>query len=247
EPPWQFLSYSADPSLTPEELKSYSKHDDNKHAKRWVVIKPLKRGVYENEVRAIDLIHRMLAAKIGGADAIFVPNPFSTERGLMNDDGTPGELLLPWRTTALAISGTEHLGSIRLPGGSKNEVFARDGEAVMVIWSDQPGEEVIYLGEDARLVDIWGHETKLVTKDAKKDPRQVIPVGPMPVFIRGVNEPITRMRMAFKFEETKVPSIFGEAHHNSFEMQNFFKRGVNVRVTMNTSNVWEITPRLVKT
>ena len=75
-------------------------------------------------IRLRDLFERMLAAKIHGASAVFCPDPFAAQCGLMNDDGTPGELFLPWRTTALEIGGKQFLGRLTLPGGSRNAVFA---------------------------------------------------------------------------------------------------------------------------
>src|SRR5262249_54865991 len=115
---WDFASISCDPPLTWEEQSAYLKLSEAAKVRRWAVIEPLSRDDYAIEVRAGDLARRMLAAKVGGAEGIFVPEVFSTTRGLMNDDGTAGELLLPWRTTALALGGAKFLGSINLPNGS---------------------------------------------------------------------------------------------------------------------------------
>ena len=70
---------------------------------------------------------------------VFVPQPFSDEHGLLNADASPGELYVPWRTTATLLGGTQYLGSLALPGGSVNHVFSREGQTVMVLWSDAPG------------------------------------------------------------------------------------------------------------
>lgn len=75
---------------------------------------------------------------------------------LSDEDGGPTELLLPWRTTALALAGTEYLGSLQLPGGSTNHIFARGDEVVMVVWNTEPVEEVVYLGQDIEQSDVWG-------------------------------------------------------------------------------------------
>ena len=64
--------------------------------------------------------------------------------GIMNADGTPGELFLVWRTAALALAGAECLGSIQLPSGSRNLVFAHGEDAMMVVWSDHPADEAIH-------------------------------------------------------------------------------------------------------
>src|SRR5262249_53230564 len=45
--------------------------------RRWMQISPLGRDEYSSEVRLQDLVQRMLAAKMTGVQAIFMPQPFS--------------------------------------------------------------------------------------------------------------------------------------------------------------------------
>src|SRR4029078_5662637 len=93
--------------------------------RRWIHITPLPRGEYASEVRVQDLVQRLLATTMNGVDAVFLPEPFNNDRGVMNDDGSPGELFVPWRTTAMLIGGTEYLGPLQLPGGSIGHAFPR--------------------------------------------------------------------------------------------------------------------------
>ena len=81
---------------------------------------------------------------------------FDADTGLMKADGTPGELLLPWRTTAYMISGTQYLGSIVMPGGSRNYILTRGDEAIMIVWNEKKTEEVINLGnpQDIEHIDL---------------------------------------------------------------------------------------------
>jgi hypothetical protein len=203
-------------------------------------VQPLERGEYPTHVRASDLIYRMLSAKMHGAEGIFVSDPISTAHGLMNDDGTPGELLLPWRTTALALAGAEYIGSLRLENGSRNHVFVRDGQAVMVIWNDRHIEEKFYLGEDVRQTDIWGRSTT----PTRAQNQQVVKVGPVPSFITGVSEPIARWNMAIQFEKTQLPSVFGVPQQNTYKLKNFFPQGVGGRVKLITPDTWKTYPRV---
>ena len=84
----------------------------------------------------------MVAAKVRGADAIIVSDPFNDENGLMRASGMPGELLLPWRTTAAMLGGAEYVGQMRLPAGSENHIFRRpDGQVVMVVWNRVAGRK----------------------------------------------------------------------------------------------------------
>ncbi|REK45843.1 MAG: hypothetical protein DWQ46_08085 [Planctomycetota bacterium] len=259
--PWRFLSLSSEPPLTAGDLKNYlaprrveqpeleegeAPPPPNKQALRWVVVEPLPRDSYDRETRATDLIHRMLAAKIGGAEGVFIPNPFDDERGLMHADGTPGELLLPWRTTALQLAGAEYLGSIRMPGGSQNHVFSREGKATMVIWNEKPTEEAIFLGEKITITDIWGRVADLTEAESNQEGRPVISVGPLPVFVTGVSEPIMRMRMSTQFEEERLPSIFGRSHEQQIRLRNFFPTGIDGRLRVYGPKEWDISPEWIR-
>jgi len=168
-----------------------------------------------------------------------MPNPIGAEHGVMNDDGTPAELLLPWRTTAMLLGGTRYLGSIRMPQNSSNRIFTRNGETVMVVWNENHVEEVLYLGEDIRQVDIWGR----MVKPERREHEQVIAVGPVPTFILGASEPIARWRMAVKFNHERMPSVFGKSHVNGLSMHNFFPQGAGGEVELVTPKEWKVFPQ----
>jgi len=173
--------------------------------------------------RSSELVRRMIAAKASGADAIIVSDPFNDENGLMRASGMPGELLLPWRTTAAMLGGAEYVGRMRLPAGSDNEIFRRpDGQIVMVIWNRVPVDETLYLGENVKQFDILGRGTSLGSEGHE----QTVHVGPMPSFVLGLHEAITRWRMAVEFEHRQVPSIFAKSHPNALKFRNFFPQGV---------------------
>ncbi|MEQ8847436.1 hypothetical protein [Botrimarina sp.] len=206
---------------------------------------PLVRAamVRRHQQRVRDFVEQVLVAKVNNADGIFIADPFSGSAdarvgrtGVMNDDGTPGELLLPWRTCARLLGGAEHLGSLQLPGGSNNWLFRRpDGQVVMVLWNlgvevtedDSASiEEVLYLGEDPQVIDVWGKSTPAELRDG----RHVVPVGRMPRFVFGLNDAVARWRMATRFERTNLPSVFGTPHENRLSFTNTFGQGVGGRV-----------------
>jgi len=238
-PPWEFFTMSAEPPLTDQELARYLADGAKPHGRRWVVIDPLPRDGYTLTARAADLVHRMMAAKINKADAIFIPDPFDPRHGLMTTDGMPGELLVPWRTTATALAASQYVGSITMPGGSHNHTFTKGGEALMVVWADQPAAETIYLGEDVRHVDIWGRRLPV----GEQGHRQVIQVGTTPTFLMHVSEPVARWRMAFEFARTKIPSVFGRPHANAYRLTNYFPQGAGGTITLETPSVWKTEPR----
>jgi hypothetical protein len=174
-------------------------------------------------VRASELVRRMVKAKIHGADAIIVMDPFDNDHGLMRASGMPGDLLLPWRTTAVMLGGAKYMGQMQLPSGSENHIFLRqDGQIVMVVWNREPIEETLYLGEHVKQFDMVGRGRSLDEADGE----QTIQVGPMPSFVFGLHEKITRWRMAVEFEKRQVPSVFAKPHANSLKFRNFFQQGV---------------------
>ncbi|MFV1964791.1 MAG: hypothetical protein ACC628_05170 [Pirellulaceae bacterium] len=243
-PPWSFLSYTADPPLTADELRTYLAAESVEPVRRWVGLDPLSKDEYGLRTRAKDLVVRMLAAKMGKADGIFIPDPFDPKRGLMNEDGSPGPLLLPWRTTALMTSGTEYLGSIQLPQGSRNHVFAKGNEATMFVWNDNPVRETLYLGEHVSQFDLWGRQRRprIVTQDKMK--KHEIEVGTMPVVVTGINPYIAKWRMAFQFETAELASIFGQDQIAFFRFKNTFLQGVGGEITLiPPPRVWEVDPR----
>ncbi len=238
-PPWSFVSLQAGDSLPAEQLAEQLKASHAGGVRRFVSILPMSRRQHPTAERTTDLIQRMVAAKVHGAEAVFCPDPFHPERGLMNPDGTPGELLLPWRTTALLLGGKEHLGCIELPGGSSNEVFVRGDEAVMVLWNDRPCEEVIYLGDNIRQVDPWGRSTT----PADQQHRQVIPVDGLPCFVTGVNAPVARWRMDCQLARERIPSVFGQPHANTLLVKNPFASPVSGHMELVGPSIWLIEPK----
>ncbi len=227
---WDFEQLSNDKPPSLDALDRNLGLPNSNSAQRWVLIEPPpphddpSLSPQENlEARITELVRKLVAAKEHGAEAIFVPNPFDDQHGLMHANGMPGELLLPWRTTAAMLSGASYLGEIQMPGSSENRVFCRkDGHVVMVLWNSAPTREVMYLGKDVRHVDVWGR----TMTPGEEEGRQVIEVGPLPSFVVGMHEAITRWRIATRFAESDIPSVFAAPHDNSLHLQNFFTQGV---------------------
>lgn len=237
-PPWQFLTLSSTTPLTQDELPVYLQAAQRPQVQRWIALGPLPKDEYSEETRILDLVHRMIAAKIYGAEGVFVPHPIDDRRGLLREDGGPAELFLPWRTTALMLSSAKYAGSIQLPGGSQNRIFMRDSDAVMVVWNDEPTEEVVYLGDKIRHTDLWGVETT----PGFDHHRQVLQVGKIPSFVTGLNPAVVRWRQEFAFDEPQIPSIFGHRYNNGFRVHNTFDHAVSVTAQLVTPQVWKVSP-----
>lgn len=227
---WDFEQLRSETAPTEKEFAALLARPRANSAQHWVTIEP-PAPITDETIPAADvlaarsgeLVRTMIAAKVAGADRIIVANPFNNENGLMHANGMPAELLLAWRTTAAMLGGAQYLGQMQLPAGSENRIFLRpDGQVVMVVWNEEPTKEILFLGNDVRRVDTWGR----TTTPALHDKQQVIEAGPLPTFVLGLHEAITRWSMAVSFERVHVPSIFSKQHPNSVRFKNFFPQGV---------------------
>ena len=236
---WDFQQFSAHPSLTGKEIETYMQLPRREGVVRWILVDPLDRNHYSLEARTRDLVEQMIAAKIHGADGIFVSQPFDDRRGIMTNEGTPGELLLPWRTTSALLSGARYLGKIRMPQGSENRIFeARNGEVVMVLWNKVPTTEKIYLGEDVKVVDVWGRSEQ----PGQDEHRQVIEVSILPQFVIGLEPSVARWRMNTHLTEPNIPSVFGSTHPNGIKITNTYGQGAGGTVKIIAPDGWQVLP-----
>ena len=234
---WRFLSRSADPPMTASELSTYLAAAVASGTPQWVTLVPLANGGYSRDQRVADLVERMLTAKVHGAAAVFIDNPLDGQHGLLNGDGAVGELFLPWRTTAAALAGATHAGSLVLPGGSQNLLYFRGEEALLVVWNERSTKEVLYLGDSIVQTDVWGR----ATHPAKEGPNDVLPVDRLPTFVTGLNVPVARGRMALAISQPTLPSVFGEPHAETLKVKNFFAGGVSGQVRLRLPNGWKTT------
>jgi hypothetical protein len=236
-----FVTIHSDPPLTDLEQAAYLDASRATDLKRWVLVEPLPRNIYATSIRVSDLVRRMTAAKLHGASTIYVGDPFHPDRGLLEADGTPGVLLLPWRTIARTLAGTEYLGSIQLPGGSVNHLFARDGEVVMVLWNEHARRERIFLGDNVRQLDLWGRRSDLRRESTGHE----VEVSATPVILTGIEPAIARWNLDLAFETTQLPSYFGVAHNNAIKLRNDFGQGIGAQMRLVMPDVWKVYPRVI--
>jgi hypothetical protein len=240
-PPWEALSVSPGEPVLPRVRPAESspvRLPQARHTDRYIWLRALPRGAQNVEARASQLLLDMARAKAAGAAAIYLSDPLDPQQGILESDGTPGELLLPWRTTAMALSGSEYLGSLRMPQGSSNLVFARGDRAVVVAWNEVRTQEQVFLGPQAQLVELWGD-----TRPVDPDPtRQTIGTGPVPIIIQEVDGPLMRTRLSVGLDQAVIPFQFGERIPNAVHVTNRLPEMAQGTVRVAVPRKWKIAP-----
>jgi hypothetical protein len=206
---------------------------------RWVLVKPLPKSGFTADERGSDLVKKMVEAKIGGAEKIFIDDVFDEEYGLLSPGGSPSPLFLPWRTTARALQGADFIGSFNLPEGSRNYAFSRKGDVAIVVWSPEPVDEDLYLSEESIVTDVLGRRINVPASNGGTRPR--LRVGPSPLVIRHFPEQVARWMAAVHFEKGRLPSKTGKQREVIHGL-NTFHQGVNGQLRIVVPKDWKVDP-----
>lgn len=238
-PAWRFLSMTAAPELSADEMSTYLSMPPAAGTMRWLSISALSVGDFTIDERVRDLVERLTAAKTAGTDAVYFLSPFNSDSGLMEPNGAPGELFLPWRTVVMLIDGAKPAGSLRLPGGSKNQMFLRTRDAVLLLSRSSPGTETAELPGDVRFMDLWGRDITPRTVDGKL----VVDVGIVPIVAVGLSRDVVEWSENCKLEHVELRELFGSPQSNALTVKNTFGRAVRGRIKLGVPEGWTIQPR----
>lgn len=205
-------------------------------SEHWAMLRPLPTDRPHAE-RSSTLVRQMIAARLNSAQGVFLSGVFDGERGLLDKDGAPTPLFLPWRTTALMMREASHLGSFQLPGNPANHVFERDGKAIVIFPGDAPVITELNLGNKVERVDIWGRRMAI----PREQYRHQIETSGEPIFCVNCSEQLARWRLETGFESGRIPAEYG-GHPDAIVGRNTFNQGVRGKVTLKLPSDWEADP-----
>jgi hypothetical protein len=243
---WDNVSFYSTQSPTPDELGRLLSHPSLERTKPWAVIRPLDEERYGVEVRARDLVHQMIVAKQQNAPVIFIHEPIG-EHGLVHPDGTPGDLLLPWRTAANYLTNADYRGEFPLRGGSRGYLFGRGEETTLVVWNenvepdDEKVKERVYLGSNVTQVDLWGREKSVDTQeDDDRCAYQELEVGPLPLFITGIDRGVAMWDITFRFDNSALVTKYGQDEVNGVHFENHFDSALKGHIDLRFPKTWKV-------
>jgi hypothetical protein len=224
EASWQAICRSGSPPLNAKELDYFLAQSTNDARgdgpRTWLLLDPINKDAYQREARIRDLVLRMATVRSHRVQAAFVSDPRDPQQGLLRPNGRPDQLLLPWRTSSRLIGNLRKVGSLQLRSGAENLVFAGNDRAVLMLWSAQPTEELIYLGDHVQSVDVWGKVTNLDTEVIGNQPVQRIKIGPVPTFVIGADPMLMAFRMSVHLDQNQLDSFLGQVQRLSVSFTN---------------------------
>lgn len=244
ESSWQAICRSSDPPLGADELDAYLTLGETgsraEGPRTWLLLDPASKTGYDREARIRDLVLRMATVRSHRVQAAFVSRPRDPEHGLLRPDGRPDDLLLPWRTTSRLIGNLRHVGSLQLRSGAQNQVFAGSDRAVLMVWSAEPTEEVIYLGKEVSAVDVWGRVTKLKNEQQNGQTVQRVKIGRTPTFIIGADPTLLAFRMSVALDRSSLDSLLGQVQKLGVTFTNPTRDGLAGEMAVVQPQSWTI-------
>ncbi len=221
----RFQLFSSQP-LTARETENLSgkiETTDFTNKTPWLNLTPLNATKYSLSARVQDLTSRMLS--IAGASGTqsttaWVSNPADPDVGLLDSNGGPREMLLPFRSMAVAISGKRQVGSLPIPSLGENYLLVSGEEAKLIAWSARTTTAQLYLGEDVSAQDVWGRTVEVETIVTENGPEQRLTIGKWPIIIGGVDSRVAKLRMGVKLEETRIDPIVGQVQELKVRVSN---------------------------
>lgn len=244
---WSTVVRSDGIPLTAEALDEYLRQTASEAATRgaknqWLLLDPLPESEYSLVDRVRDLVFRMATVRSHDVSAAFVGDPFDPETGLLQKDGSPDAMLLPWRTTSAVIGSLRKVGSLQLPSGSSNMVFSDGKRSVMMVWSETTKAETLYLGDDVQTIDVWGHRSSVPSVTFQNQVRQQIDVDRTPKFVVGLDPLVTRFRMGVHLASRSIDSYLGREQSIQVLIENPTVMPLSGDVRLDAEDAWEVSP-----
>jgi hypothetical protein len=244
ETSWQAACLSSDPPLGARELDAFLTLKETQQRgqgpRTWLLVDPIEKDTYDRASRIRDLVLRMATVRSHRVQAAFVSRPHDEQQGLLRPDGRPDELLLPWRTTSRLIGDLRSSGSLHLRSGAQNTVFVGSDRAVLMVWSAQPTEEWIYLGDHVREVDVWGKVNDLPLETVGNQVAQRIQIGPTPKFIIGADPTLLAFRMSVAVTPEQLDSFLGQTQSLEVQFTNPTRESMVGQMRLITPPSWNI-------
>jgi hypothetical protein len=208
-----------------------------------VFIQSTPADQYHSLPRLADWAQRIISARHGGADTVFVPQTWgvrATPQGLLAE---PTEEYLILRTIADVLADARPGQRVAVAPAVRCLAFHDGDSTVLAMWDPQAPPEgrcyAIQLGRAQRQIDLWGRTRRL---ERAEDGRQIVQLFPMPVLVDGIERWLIDFRSSLSLQPQKVESGVELLTH-TLSMLNDSSSPIAGRGYLAVPESWKVTPR----
>lgn len=230
------------PSVLPDQIPLYVEDTRDRGGKKLsLTLLPLG-SAYGREAELRDYAQRMVMSLVGGAERIDLPLPFTP-------DGQPSEDFVVLRTCAQALGGAQYRG--RLNYGDKAEalLFEKGGRGTIALWSKASipvtrTDVMVNLGGRPLVTDLFGNVTPLrlaIPKDESEPEAVKLALGPLPVFIEGVDPGMAMFKVSVAVDNPLLESSVN-AQSRQVMFTNTLADYLEGQVKLVPPEGWTVTP-----
>ncbi len=225
------------PPWTPDELRAFVKVVRNQNVPYWVGLGALDSQRYSPTDRVIHLMESMAAVAESNVEHAWIAQPFSVEQDFMRPNGQPGFLFLPFRQISSALAEKQYAGQLLLPNKSRNHVFMGQNEAVLLLWNPTPAIERFCFGDKLTAVDLFGREVAVDEVPGGFGREQLVPVGPWPVVLKGMDPNVIQWTLGLQFENPVVETTLSGRQTMDIKFENATSSPIRGTLTMKAPDV----------
>ncbi len=206
----------------------------------WLSLTPINATDYSLAVRVQDLAARMLqiaSESLLEQTTAWVSNPSDQQVGILDVDGGPREMFLPFRSMSRALSGMRQIGSLPIPSLGVNHLIVAGDQAKIIAWSTRPTTAQLYLGDNVTAFDVWGRSVKIDQLTTPNGSEQRLAIDKWPIIIDGVDVRAARWRMGIGLEDPRIDPLVGQTQELKVLFANPFGSRVAGQVTIMAKSI----------
>jgi hypothetical protein len=229
---WQLTS--SQPPTASEIERQLRKEPDDSLREPWLNLTPINASTYSLRARVQDLVSRMIriATITSTSTTGWIANPSDPAVGMLDVDGGPREMFLPFRSTVAALAGMRHIGSLPVPSLGVNHLITNGDQARLIVWSERLISAQLYLGENVTARDVWGRTVEVQSVDTTNGPEQRLVIDKWPIIIDGIDIRVARWRMGISIEDSRIDPLVGQTQDMKIRFANPFAEPISGQITV---------------
>ena len=219
-PPWNRVISFSNPGLTDTEIGAMSQDATTEPNARWLSIDPLDRDRYGLEDRVRDLTKRLVAVHQYQWEMAWLSDPTHPQLAVLDAQGGPDELLLPFVRMTDALNGSEDFLAISLNEHVAGTLFRVGNEERGIIYATKPIDTLLCLGDQWTAKDVWGRDVPSVVRLQGDVASRQIALGRWPVLLSKVDRTLAQWQVNVGIENPTIENRIGQSEPLRVRLEN---------------------------